>query len=90
MSKKKEAHRRAQRAHRQALVEGRAVRITFKDAVLGTSSRSVVTFPTREEALADLESCRKAGLVAEHLQVSLEDQARNLGLPCVPESWLVD
>lgn len=79
---KKEA-RKYWAAHRLALVEGRAVRLTD-----GDGNRSIRTFPTVEGAREFLHGLDPDGPVAgERLQVSLEEQAESLGLPGVPEHW---
>jgi len=88
-AKKEAAHRAAAAARRLALVEGRAVRTTYHDCVTKRDSRSVTYHLTRADAEKDLASALAAGLKAELLEVSLEDQAKSLGLPGVPESWKV-
>jgi hypothetical protein len=85
---KEAAHRRATRLHREALVEGRAVRQSFPDVVTGRVSRSVLTFPTRIQAELYLGTCQRLDIEAELLQVSLAEQAASLGLPEVPASWI--
>jgi hypothetical protein len=85
---KESAHRAAAAARRLALVEGRAVRVTYRDCVTNRDSRSITYYPTRTDAEFWLSASLNAGLKAELLEVSLEDQAKSLGLPGVPESWL--
>lgn len=79
---------RATRLHREALVEGRAVRQSFPDVVTGRVSRSVLVFPTRIQAELYLGTCQRHDIEAELLQVSLAEQAASLGLPEVPASWI--
>lgn len=78
----KKEYRKLLAAHRQALVDGRAVRLTDDDG-----NRSIRTFPTWEAAEEFLARVEASGLMAEQLTVSLEEQAESLGLPGVPEHW---
>lgn len=70
------------RAHRQALADGRAVRVivTYCDREMA-ADEWLDTFPTVEAAEAHVADLRARHMTAYRVQVTLERQALDLGLP---------
>lgn len=72
----KQDTRRILAAHRAAVAEGRAVRMFH-----GPNEVSVTTYPTVEAARQAVEVAQGLGIEAFRIQVTLQQQATDLGLP---------